>query len=119
MRHRMLWLCALCAGGLLIAAQSRDVRALALPAAPKTVLVIADPAIPAPPRHGIAALEDALRAKHVAGSEESAQLATSDVVIQAALAPAAGPQALTIRKGARYRNKPAIALSGGHGVGLM
>ena len=135
MRHRMRLLCGLCLSSLAIAAQEHGVPAAALPTATTTVLIVADATLPAPARHGVAALEDALRAKQIVVSEEPDQIATADTVILVGLAdgkgpaaaalaalrvaPAAGAQALTIRKGARYRNKPAIVLAGGDGVGVM
>jgi len=118
MRRRMVLLCGLCVSGLSIAAPGRGVRAMALPGAVKRVLVVADAVLPAPARHGVAALEEALRAKQVTVSEDAAQLAGADVVIQVTIA-SGSPQALTIRTGVRYRGKPAMTLAGGDGVGLM
>lgn len=118
MRRRMLLICGLCVSGLLIAAHGQIVRAVALPAVTKSVLFIADAALPAPARHGVAALEDALRAKQIAISDDPTQLASADVVILARVS-GGKPQAVTIRKGSRYRNKPAILLEGGDGAGLM
>src|SRR5437762_1763611 len=119
MRNRRRLLCGLCLLGLAIAVQDHGVPAAAMPAATKTVVIVADAALPAPARHGIVVLENALRAKQIAVSEDSSQLAAADAVVLADLAPSAGAQSLTIRKGARYRNKPALALTGGDAVGLM
>ena len=110
-------------------------HALAMPAAVRTVTVITDPAMNAPARHGIDRLEAALRDKSITVSEDQAQLASSDVVVVAGVVSAKGPAAtlltglsvpapagaesLVIRKGARFRGKPAVVLAAGDGTGLM
>jgi hypothetical protein len=77
-------------------------------------------------RHGLAKLQEALRAK---GFDAAATASQADYVILAGIgasatlqdwkAPApSGRESLTIWRG-RYRNKPAIALRGGDSRGLM
>lgn len=94
--------------------------------AARQVALITDGEIAPPARHGLAKLEEALRAK---GFDVSASAAQADYVIfastgtNAALAELQGPaavgrEALTIWRG-RYRNKPALSLRGGDARGLM
>ena len=85
-----------------------------------------------PARHGIEKLESALRARGVIVSETSADINKADTVILAGITGISGPavdylgskapsdpEALSVRKGAAYRKKPAIVLCGGDGTGLM
>ena len=101
----------------------------------KKVALIADAALDEPAWYGIQKLEAALRAKNIAVSEGEDQISGSDVILLAGLgtgrgaaaatlagmkvtAPS-GAEALTIRTGARYQEKPAIVLAGSDGTGLM
>jgi hypothetical protein len=100
---------------------------LALPAmAARQVALVIDGELAQPARHGLAKLQEALRAK---GFDVTASAAQADYVILAGTgasatlqqwkAPApAGRESLTIWRG-RYRNQPAIALRGGDARGLM
>src|ERR1017187_2815911 len=100
---------------------------LALPAmAARQAALVTDGELAEPARHGLAKLQEALRAR---GFDGTASAAPTDYVILAATgasatlqqwkAPAAaGRESLTIWRG-RYRNKPAIALRGGDARGLM
>ena len=100
---------------------------LSLPAiAARQIALITDGELAPPARHGLAKLQEALRAK---GFEIAASAAQADYVILAGIGPSAtlqewkapvpaGREALTIWRG-RYRNKPAIALRGGDARGLM
>ena len=100
---------------------------LALPAmAARRMALVTDGELAPPARHGLAKLQDALRAK---GFEIAAAPDRADYVILAGTgaSPAlqefqapvpAGPEALTIWRG-RYRNKPAIVLRGADARGLM
>src|ERR1019366_184378 len=100
---------------------------LALPAmAARQVALIIDGELAPAARHGLAKLQEALRAK---GFDVTASAAQPDYVILAGAgasdplqqwkAPVpAGRESLTIWRG-RYRNKPAIALRGGDASGLM
>jgi hypothetical protein len=112
-----------------------------LPAAPapsgtvKKIAVISDAALSEPGRYGVRRLQEALRDKGVAVSEGEDQVSGSDVVLlmglgtgrgAAATALAAmkvpapgGAEALTVRTGARYQEKPAIALAGSDAAGVM
>ncbi len=101
----------------------------------KKVVVITDPTLDARSRHGVGKLEEALRGKGIAVSDGTGQLAASDFVVVAGIASGRGPaaaalaemhapaptgaEALTARKGAMYRGKPAIVLAGADGTGLM
>ena len=99
----------------------------------KQVVVLRDSAEPETARYGIARLEDVLRSRHIAVSEDVRLLQQADVVVLAGLAqgrgPTAkvlsindtpsGPEALTIRTGITYHGKPAIVLCGTDGSGLM
>src|SRR5450756_2075460 len=104
---------------------------LSLPAMAARQVALVIEGEPGPPaRHGLAKLQEALRAK---GFDVTAA-AQADYVILAGVTLAgtgasatlrefrapvpAGREALTIWRG-RYRNKPAIALSGGDARGLM
>src|ERR1035437_1510582 len=100
---------------------------LALPAmAARQVALVIDGELAQPARHGLAKLQEALRAK---GFDVTASAAQAGYVILAGTgasatlqqwkAPApAGRESLTIWRG-RYRSKPAIALRGGDARGLM
>src|ERR1039458_4370760 len=100
---------------------------LALPAmAARQVALVTDGELAQPARHGLAKVQEALRAR---GFDVTASAAQADYVILAGTgasatlqqwkAPApAGRESLTIWRG-RYRNKPAIALRGGDARGLM
>ena len=94
--------------------------------AARQVALVIDGELAQPARHGLAKLQEALRAK---GFDVTASAAQADYVILAGTgasatlqqwkAPApAGRESLTIWRG-RYRNKPAIALRGGDARGLM
>lgn len=101
----------------------------------KNVTVIADATLDAPAWHGIRRLEEVLRAKGVAVSEDGGRLNGADFVVLAGLGTSRGPaavafgamkaavatdaEALTVRTGAKYRGKPAIVLAGADGAGLM
>jgi hypothetical protein len=105
------------------------------PAIVHTVAVVGDAGADASARHGIQALEEALRARGLTVSETQNQIASADVVIVAGLgtgqgaaatvlaamnAPVPnGPESLVIRKSAAYEGKPALLLAGGDGVGVM
>jgi hypothetical protein len=98
-----------------------------LPAtAARQIALIAEGELAPPARHGLAKLQDALRAK---GFEIAASAAQADYVILAGTGASAtlqewnapvpaGRESLTIWRG-RYRNKPALALRGGDARGLM
>src|ERR1022692_508222 len=100
---------------------------LALPAtAARQVVLVTDGELAPPARHGLAKLQEALRAK---GFDIAANAAQADYVILACTGPSdtlqqwkapapAGRESLTIWRG-RYRDKPAIALRGGDARGLM
>src|ERR1039457_6141497 len=100
---------------------------LALPAmAAHRVALVTDGELAPPARHGLAKLQEALRAK---GFDVVASAAQADYVILAGTGPTAilrefqapvpaGREALTIWRG-RYRDKPAIALRGSDARGLM
>jgi hypothetical protein len=100
---------------------------LALPAmAARQIALITEGELGPPARHGLAKLQEALRAK---GFDVTASAAQADYVILAGTGTSAtlqefqapvpaGREALTIWRG-RYRNKPAIALRGGDARGLM
>ena len=100
---------------------------LALPAmAARQIALVTEGELAPPARHGLAKLQEALRAK---GFDVAASAAQADYVILAGTgasatlreweAPApSGRESLTIWRG-RYRNKPAIALRGGDARGLM
>ena len=99
------------------------------------VAVVTDAALDPPAKHGIDKLEQALRAKGIAVSEDAAELNASDFVILAGLSGSggsaasalskmkadvpSGAEALSIHEGATYHGKPAILLAGADGVGLM
>ena len=122
-------------GSVAIAGAGKEAPRHAMPAAVRTVVVLTDPALTTPARHGVDALEGALRAKHVIVSEDATQIARADVVVLAGLTAGTGPAAralramnaqapssaesLTIRSGVRYDARPAVVLAGGDGVGLM
>ena len=109
--------------------------ATATSATVKKVAVIADSALGEPGQYGIRKLETALRAKGITVSEGQDQASQSDFVLLAGLGagnntaaaalaemkvPApSGSEALTIRTGARYHEKPAIILAGSDNTGLM
>src|ERR1039457_2075276 len=100
---------------------------LALPAmAARRVALVTDGELAPPARHGLAKLQEALRAK---GFDVIASATQADYVILAGAGPSptlpgwnvpapAGRESLTIWRG-RYRNKPALALRGGDARGLM
>ena len=100
---------------------------LALPAmAARRVALVTNGELAPPARHGLAKLQEALRAK---GFDVIASAAQADYVILAGAGPSptlpgwnvpapAGRESLTIWRG-RYRNKPALALRGGDARGLM
>src|ERR1035441_995016 len=100
---------------------------LALPAmAARRVALVTDGELAPPARHGLAKLQEALRARGVAVMASAAQ---ADYVILAGAGPSPtlpgwnvpappGRESLTIWRG-RYRNKPALALRGGDARGLM
>jgi hypothetical protein len=99
---------------------------LILPAmAARQVALVIEGELAPPARHGLAKLQDALRAK---GYEIAADAAQADYVILAGTGASAaaqlgapvpaGREALTIWRG-RYLDKPAIVLSGGDASGLM
>jgi hypothetical protein len=96
------------------------------------VVVLSDAGDAMPARHGIEKLESALRTRGVIVSETSADINEADIVILAGITGISGPaavylgskapsgrEALSVRTGAAYRKKPAIALCGGDGTGLM
>jgi hypothetical protein len=99
-----------------------------------SVVVLNDAGDSATAEHGLSALEQALRARGIRVSEKADDVDQTDAVILAGLAasngPAvtalgagaslpAGPEALAVKVGAIYRNKPAIVLCGSDGTGLM
>jgi hypothetical protein len=97
------------------------------------VVVLNDAADSGPAHHGISKLEDALRTRSIAVTEDPGDINGADKVILAGTAggngPAAcalgkdaappGPEALVVRRGATYKTKPAIVLCGSDGTGLM
>lgn len=100
----------------------------------KSVVVLNDSGDSATAEHGISALERTLLARGIGVSEKADDVDRADTVIVAGLAtsngPAvtalgagaslpAGPEALAVKVGAIYRNKPAIVLCGSDGTGLM
>src|SRR5450759_4854222 len=100
---------------------------LALPAmAARQIALVTEGELGPPARHGLAKLQEALRAK---GFDITASVAQADYVILAGTGASAtlqefqapvpaGRESLTIWRG-RYRNKPAIALRGSDARGLM
>src|SRR5450759_4187821 len=100
---------------------------LAFPAtAARQVALVTDGELAPAARHGLAKLQEALRAK---GFDITASVAQADYVILAGTGASAtlqefqapvpaGRESLTIWRG-RYRNKPAIALRGSDARGLM
>ena len=118
-----------------IAAAGKNPPRQTLPATVHSVVVVTDPALTKPARHGVEAVEDALRAKRISVSEEVSQIGKADVVVLAGLASGAGPagrtlhamnaqspsepESLTVRSGARYESRPALVLAGGDDAGLM
>src|SRR6185437_13687536 len=137
-RYRYLFLltasivCFLLGAGI---ATTRVTAASAMPASVHTVGIVTDQDLDAASKYGIGKLTAALRAKGITVTEGAGAIAKDDVVIVAGLssgrgaalsgldgmrvAPPVGNEALTIRKGARYKGKAAILLAGGGGVGLM
>ncbi|MCX6629026.1 MAG: hypothetical protein NTW28_15520, partial [Candidatus Solibacter sp.] len=100
---------------------------LSLPAmAARQIALVTEGELGPPARHGLAKLQEALRAK---GFEIAVNGAQADYVILAGTGASAtlrewhapvpaGRESLTVWRG-RYRNKPAIALRGGDARGLM
>ncbi len=108
-------------------------------AAPSTVVtkvaIVTDDALEPTSRHGINALQNALRARNIEILTGRANARAADLVVLVGVAAAHGPamaalsnakvampagaQALTIRKNLTYQGKPAIVLAGGDGSGLM
>jgi hypothetical protein len=100
---------------------------LALPAmAARQIALVTDGELAPPARHGLAKLQEALRAT---GFDITSSAAQADFVILAGTGPSdalqgwnvpapAGRESLTIWRG-RYRDKPAVALRGGDARGLM
>jgi hypothetical protein len=99
-----------------------------------TVVVLNDSGDSVTAAHGISALEQALRERGIRVSEKAEDVEHADTVILGGLVggngPAvaalgvgtsqpAGPEALAVKVGATYRNKPAIVLCGSDGTGLM
>ena len=101
----------------------------------KNVAVIADPGLGDSGKYGVRKLEEALRAKQIAVTRDEGQAAAADVVLIAGLGNGTGPaatalaetnvtvppekEALVVRKGTRYKSKPAIVLAGADETGLM
>ena len=114
---------------------TRSPEATGTTATVKSVAVIADSGLGEPGRYGIQKLETALRAKGITVSEGQDRTSQSDFILLAGLGagneaaaaalaemkvPApSGSEALTIRTGARYHEKPAIILAGSDSTGLM
>ncbi len=120
----------------IMAIETGSSQAAAVPAGTvKKVAVVADAALSEPGRYGVQKLEAAMRGKGVAVVEGEDQVSGSDVVLllgmgtgrgaaATALAamnvpPPGGPEALTVRTGERYQEKPAIVVTGSDGPGLM
>jgi hypothetical protein len=107
----------------------------AVAGAVKKVAVIAETTLGGPARYGLGKLEDALRAKNIEVAEGEGRLSESDLILlvglghgRSAVAAAldemkvpalGGAEALSVRTGARYHNKPAIVVAGSDDVGVM
>jgi hypothetical protein len=88
------------------------------PAAPR-VAVVAEGALSPPARHGLAKMEQALRAKGFEVVDSTAAgAAQADFVVLAGLRPSEGAEGLAIRRD-KFQGKPAVMLYGGDGRGLM
>lgn len=101
----------------------------------KRIAVITDATVDAAGRHGLWKLKEALRANGVSLTEDADQLESADLVLLAGLGSGSGPaaaalrtakapapreaEALTVRRSASYRGKPAVVLAGADGTGLM
>lgn len=100
----------------------------------RKVNVIADPTLDAPARYGVHKLVDALRAKGLQVTEDATSK-RGDLTILAGISSNGGPafkalkqaganqpigrQALAVRTHTNYQGRPAVALVGADGVGLM
>lgn len=119
--------------GLCVIAHAQAPAAAANAPVIHRVVVIADLSGSAPARHGVAKMEQALRAHGVEVSESAEDFAHADAAVLAGIyggsgpalsalgnvPPPSGPETLVVHTGATYRGKPAIILCGGDGVGLM
>lgn len=101
----------------------------------RRIAVVTDPAQDPPALHGIAKLEEALRAKGCTVTEGASGVSGADFVIVAGVMTAHGPaaaaidamkapmpsgaEALTVRMGSKYKGKPAIVVAGSDATGLM
>ena len=101
----------------------------------KAVTIVADSAVGAPARHGIAKLEEALRGRGITVAESATpgsgtdfvilvgvannQGAATQTIVKAKAPLPQGTESLTTLTGTTYQGKPAIVLEGGDSVGLM